>query len=319
VPSYGTAVMLGFALATWLAIRQAARLADPAGAGQGGAPDSGALAITRTDLLDLAFYLLVFGVVGSRLLFVLLNAGDFARLCAGSGDPRPFARAASDCLAPLKIWDGGLVFYGGLLAAAAVTARFVRRRRWSFGVVGDLFAPGLALGHAIGRLGCLGAGCCFGKACAAAGIPCAAFPPGSVAYTHLASFAHLPAGAAATPPLHPTQLYESAALLALFFVLILWRRRQRFHGQLFLIYLLGYGLLRVAIELFRGDATRRFLFRLESPTLARAISLPPDEPLALSTSQALGVAVALLAATLLWRRLRDLRAPGPPAAAPNPR
>ena len=131
VPSYGTAVMLGFALATWLAIRQADRLSR----------DPRAPVIPRSDLLDLAFYILVFGLLGSRLLFVLLNAGDFTRLCLGSGNPRPFSRAASDCLAPLKVWDGGLVFYGGLLAAAAVTARFVRRRGWRFGVVGDLFAP----------------------------------------------------------------------------------------------------------------------------------------------------------------------------------
>jgi phosphatidylglycerol:prolipoprotein diacylglycerol transferase len=295
VPSYGAAVMLGFALGTWLAIRQAARLSRQPTA-EGSTP-----VIARSDLLDLAFYLLVFGLLGSRLLYVLLDAGDFARLCLGSGAPRPFARAASDCLAPLKVWDGGLVFYGGLLAAAAVTARFVRRRGWRFGVVGDLFAPGLALGHAVGRLGCFGAGCCFGKACAAAGAPCVAFPPGSVAHSHLVSFAHLPATATATQPLHPTQLYEAAALLGIFFLLLLWRRRQRFHGQLFLVYLLSYGLLRAAIEVFRGDVTRRFLFRLEAPALARAISLPPTEPLALSTSQALGLGLAILAAVLLLR------------------
>ena len=271
LPSYGAAVMLGFALATWLAVRRA---------GQVGLP--------RSEVVDLAFWLLVAGVAGSRLLFVLLNAGDFARLCA-----------SGDCLASLKLWDGGLVFFGGGLAAALVAARFVRRRRWSFAVVADLLAPALALGHAVGRLGCFLAGCCFGKACPAAGLPCVSFPPASVAHAHLAA-----AGGRATPPLHPTQLYESAALLAIFFLILLWRRRQRFHGQLFLIYLLAYGLVRFVLELFRGDVTRRFLLSLPAPGLARILGLPPGDPLLLSTSQALGLALALFAAVLLVARTR---------------
>ena len=135
-------------------------------------------------------------MAGSRLLFVLLNAGDFARLCAGgaarSRDGRCCATARRRC----KLWDGGLVFYGGALAAAAVAWRFARRRDWRFAVVGDMFAPGLALGHAIGRLGCFCAGCCFGKA-GRGGAPGVAFPPGSVAHDHLASLGVLPAGAAA--------------------------------------------------------------------------------------------------------------------------
>ena len=210
---------------------------------------------------------------------------------------------ASDCLAVFKLWDGGLVFYGGALAAAAVAVRFVRRRGWRFGVVGDLFAPGLALGHAVGRLGCFGAGCCFGKTCATAGVPCVAFPAASVAHTHLAAAGSLPAAADFTPPLHPTQLYESVALLGIFFLLLFWRRRQRFHGQILLIYLGAYGLTRFALELFRGDISRRFLFELRAPALARVLDLPATEPLFLSTSQAVGLVLALAAATVLvWRR-----------------
>ena len=259
LPGYGTAVMIGFALATWLAVRQAVRTGAPAHPGRPGLPPFAA-----TELVDLAFWILVAGVAGSRLLFIALNAGAFARLCTGS---------ARDCLAPLRLWDGGLVFYGGVLAAALVTARFVRRRRWSFAVVGDIFAPALALGHAVGRLGCFLAGCCFGKVCPTAGAPCVSFPAGSVAHAHLATSGHL---GAATPPLHPTQLYESAALLAIFVLLVLWRRRQRFFGQLFLVYLLAYGLARFVLEIFRGDASRRFLFEAAAPGLARALGLPPD-------------------------------------------
>jgi phosphatidylglycerol:prolipoprotein diacylglycerol transferase len=301
LPGYGLLVLLGFALATALAVRQAARTLPP--------PDPGrpapAVPFAGGAVVDLAFWVLVAGVAGSRLLFVLLNAGDFARLCAGAGGPRPFARAVSDCLAPLKLWDGGLVFYGGVAAAALVTAGFVRRYSWRFAVVGDVLAPGLALGHAVGRLGCFLAGCCFGKTCPAGGAPCVAFPAGSVAHSHLAAAGQLgPAGAVApvTPPLHPTQLYEAAALLGIFALLLLWRRRQRFAGQLFLVYLLAYGLARAALEVFRGDVSRRFLFRVAAPGLAGALGLPPAEPLALSTSQALGLALALLAAVILVRR-----------------
>ena len=288
LPGYGLAVMLGFALATWLVVRQAERTGAAALPWRPGPlpPFAG------SDLVDLAFWILVVGVAGSRLLFVALNAGHFARLCAAG---------ARGCLAPLRIWDGGLVFYGGVIAAALVTARFVRRRRWSFAVVGDILAPALALGHAVGRLGCFLAGCCFGKTCPGPGAPCVSFPAGSVAHAHLAASGHL---GGATPPLHPTQLYESAALLGIFALLLLWRRRQRFFGQLFLVYLLAYGLVRFVLEMFRGDTSRRFLFELTAPALARLLGLPPAEPLAFSTSQAFGLALAALATVVLVRKTR---------------
>jgi phosphatidylglycerol:prolipoprotein diacylglycerol transferase len=287
LPSYGLAVMLGFALATLLAVRQAGRAGLP-----------------RAEVADLAFWMLLAGVAGSRLLFVLLNARHFVGTCAGSGLPRSARRLASDCLAAFALWDGGLVFFGGLVVAGAVAAGFVRRRGWRFGTVGDLFAPGLALGQAVGRLGCFGAGCCFGQTCAAAGLPCVSFPAASVAHSHLVAFSHLPAAAAFTPPLHPTQLYESLALLGIFFLLVTWRPRQRFHGQIFLLYLATYGFARFAVELFRGDVSRRFLFELRAPTLARALDLPPAAPLLLSTSQAAGLLLGVTAAAVLafaWR------------------
>ena len=298
LPSYGTAVMIGFVLATWLAVRQASRTAPPPGS------TWSRPALPAAEVIDLSFWILVAGVAGSRLLFVLLNAGDFARVCAGPGHPRPLSRVVGDCLAPLRLWDGGLVFYGGALAAALVALGFVRRRRWRFAVVGDVLAPSLALGHAVGRLGCLYAGCCFGKVCATGGPPCVSFPPASLAHAHLAAAGQMAPGDALTPPLHPTQLYESAALLGIFFLLIAWRRRQRFFGELFLVYLVAYGLVRSVIEVFRGDVSRRFLVSLRAPGLAAALGLPPAEPLALSTSQALGLALALIAGIVLLRHAR---------------
>jgi phosphatidylglycerol---prolipoprotein diacylglyceryl transferase len=225
--SYGLAIALGFALGVVVAARQARRAGLDGGA-----------------FVDLLFWILVSGILGSRLAFVLLHGAEYARLCA-----------AGDCAAPLRLWEGGLVFYGGAVAAAGVAALFARRHRWSFGQVADTLAPSLALGHAVGRLGCFFAGCCYGKPWPA-GVR---FPHGSVAFDEFARAGAMPAAAVTTPPLHPTQLYEAAGELAIFFVLLHGRRRQRFHGATALLYAVLYGALRFVVEIFRGDAGRGFV------------------------------------------------------------
>jgi phosphatidylglycerol:prolipoprotein diacylglycerol transferase len=291
VPSYGLAVAVGIAVAILLAARQAPRYR-----------------LDQGQVLDLSFWLLVAGLGGSRLLYVLLNAPDFARLCAGGGAAslnfdRPAMAVLKDCLAPLRLWDGGLVFYGGALAAGVVAWRFGRRRGWRFAVLGDMYAPGLALGHAIGRLGCFGAGCCFGKT--GGGPLGAAFPAGSVAHDHLTALGVIGPSAALTPPLHPTQIYESAALIALAFVLLAIGKNKRFHGQVILAYVAGYAGLRFLLELFRGDLSRRFLFQLRAPALSEALGLPAADPVLLSTSQLVSL-VLLAAALVMWRRQRPV-------------
>ena len=101
----------------------------------------------------------------------MLNAGDYARVCLRGDDGiRTAGAVIADCTRILRVWEGGLVFYGGVAGAALVGAVFARREGWSFARVGDLFAPGLALGHAFGRIGCFAAGCCFGKASAAPAV-----------------------------------------------------------------------------------------------------------------------------------------------------
>jgi phosphatidylglycerol:prolipoprotein diacylglycerol transferase len=227
VHSYGLAIALGFAAGVVLAAREARRVGLDPGA-----------------MLDLLFWILVSGVLGSRLTFVVLHAGDFVQLCR-----------QGDCAAPLKLWQGGLVFYGGALSATVAVALFTRRHRWSFGQVADLLAPALALGHVFGRLGCFFAGCCFGKPLGA-GV---SFPPGSVAFDELTRTGAVAAGATGTPPLHPTQLYEAAGELAIFFLLILTRRHRRFAGATALLYAASYAGLRFVVELFRGDAGRGFV------------------------------------------------------------
>jgi phosphatidylglycerol---prolipoprotein diacylglyceryl transferase len=263
---YGFAIALGFAAGVTLAVREAKRQQL----------DSGAV-------LDLLFWILVSGVLGSRLAFVLLHANEYGRLCLGAGGPRSFGRALADCAAPLRLWEGGLVFYGGALAATATVALFCRRHRWRFGQLADVLAPALALGHGIGRLGCLLAGCCFGKPWAH-GV---SFPVGSVAYDDLARRgATTPTG---TPPLHPTQLYEAAGELIILGVLLFFRRRKPFEGSVALLYALLYAVVRFVVELFRGDSARGFIGMF-------------------STAQALSILIATAALVLFVRQHRLARA-----------
>jgi phosphatidylglycerol:prolipoprotein diacylglycerol transferase len=269
LPSYGVAVTAGFAAGVWLAARQARR--------QG---------LNVAAVMDVCFWVLVFGLLGSRLTYVVLNAGEFARRCAGSGAPRSGGQTLADCTAALRLWDGGLVFYGGAIAAALTVALIAHRRRLAFGSLGDLLAPSLALGHVFGRVGCFLAGCCYGRLCA--GGPCVRFPPGSVAYGQLSFEGVVPPGAAFTPPLYPAQLYEAAGELLIFVGLLLWRRRQRFTGELFLLYALAYAGLRSLIELIRGDSARHFVFFL-------------------STSQVVSAFVGVAALALLLRQHRRLQ------------
>lgn len=212
----------------------------------------------RNKVADLTFYLIVAAIVGSRLLYVLVELPHFI----------------SNPTAIFKIWEGGLVFYGGLLACIAVSWWYTRRQGWTLKGTADLFMPGVALGHAIGRLGCLMAGCCYGRAVSGD-------PWWGLIFPHLdASLA--PAGI----PLYPTQLMESGVELLLFGILIWRRRHKKFEGQVFLTYLILYAAARSVLEIFRGDTVRGFVI--------------PD---VLSTSQFIS-ALVIIAAIIYYVTLR---------------
>lgn len=267
INSYGALIAAGFLLASWLALRNARR-DGTAGDGE--------------PVLDLCFWILVTSLAGSRALFALTQLGGYVDRCTaalGAGA----RRVVWECTAALHVWEGGLVFYGGLLGGALATALFVRRRRLPFLPLADSLVASVPLGHFFGRLGCYAAGCCFGKP--ASGPLAVRFPRGSVAHQVGSEAGWVPPGADATPSLHPTQLYEALGLLALFALLVALRRRKRWHGQLLVTYVLGYAVLRFATELARGDVGRRFLV----------------EPY-LSTSQALSLAAVGVAGLILWLR-----------------
>lgn len=224
IHTYGFLIATGFLVALWLAARQAK-----------------AVGIRRDDIIDLGFYILLAAIVGSRIFFVLTNWSYYE----------------NNPLDIVKIWKGGLVFYGGLLFTIPTAIWYVRRKRLDFWRTFDVFAPSIAIGHAIGRLGCFFAGCCYGKP--AEGIPW------SVTFTNPESLAMRGV------PLHPVQLYEAAGELLNFLVLVFMRRHQAFRGQLFVMYILNYSIIRLIVEMFRGDEVRGFI--MPGLSIAQGISL----------------------------------------------
>lgn len=205
---------------------------------------------------DISIYVILGALGGSRLLYILENPAEFAAA--------PFE--------VFKIWRGGLNYYGGLIGAIIAAVIYLRARRLGVAECFDILMPSLALGHAIGRIGCLLNGCCFG-AMAPPSLPWAVvFPEGSVAHSHqLYEAGVVPPGCAWSLPVHPTQIYEVCAELGIFFALTAYLPRKRFNGEVFWLYLLLYGAARFAIEFFRGDnpAVARIAgFSMSSPQLA---------------------------------------------------
>jgi len=290
--TYGVLIAVGFLLAVVMTARQARR--------EGTDPDR---------LLDLGFWLLVSGFVGARILFILTDLGYYVGSCRGTGAARTAGQVVWDCTKALHVWEGGVVWYGGFLAALGVGVWILRRRRTKILRTADLIMPAVPLGHFFGRLGCFAAGCCYGKPTASAiGV---AFGPKSLAVSDLADA--LTPGATATMPLHPTQLYEAGGELLIFFWLLWLGRRKRFDGQVLLAYLFIYPLLRTVVEVFRGDAARRYVVALATRGLNGLLGLPPDAPSFLSVSQLISLLVAA-GALALWLALRRRHAA---AAAPS--
>lgn len=179
--------------------------------------------------LDLGVWLLVAGVAGARLLFVALNWELYA--------DRP--------VEILCVWrDSGLSFHGGLLGGVAAAILFARTRRVSFWALADMAAPGLAFGYAIARVGCFLNGCCYG---APTDLPWGV------------EFLLWPDSEVTTPPSHPTQIYSSLGSLVILAVLLRLGPQLRAPGQLFLLYLMLYSVLRSAVEVLRKGYTGKVL------------------------------------------------------------
>lgn len=267
--TYGVMIALGFVVGIYVAVRQARR--------EGVAPDV---------ILDLSFWILLSSLVGSRVLFIMVNFGDYLR----------------DPLSLLKIWQGGLVFFGGLLGALVASYYFCLRRKLSFLRIADIMIPSVALGQAFGRLGCFAAGCCHGRPTGSAWFGAIFHESGTVvAHNSLLG-----------EPLHPTQLYESLASLGIFFTLLWIRRRKHHHGEVLITYALLYPIVRFVNEFFRGDPERGMIAEIDL--------FGDSRPELLSTSQlvAIGLAAAALVALFAFRRKWALLADEVPKAPSEP-
>jgi phosphatidylglycerol---prolipoprotein diacylglyceryl transferase len=178
-------------------------------------------------VLDLGIYIIISALVGAKLLLLVTDFRTF------TADPREL----------LTLARSGGVFYGGLILAVAVALWYIRRVGLPLWTTCDVFAPGIALGHVVGRFGCFFAGCCYGKPTTL---------PWGITFTD--PFAAANVGTPLNQALHPTQLYEAGAELLILIVLLVTERKGRpFPGRTFWLYMLVYAISRFIIELFRGD------------------------------------------------------------------
>src|SRR5713101_8165046 len=178
-------------------------------------------------VLDLGIYIIISALIGAKLLLIVTDFRTF------QADPKEL----------LTLARSGGVFYGGLILAVIVAVWYIRRAGLPLWTTCDAFAPGIALGHVVGRFGCLFAGCCYGRPTSA---------PWAITFTD--SFAAVNVGTPLGIPLHPTQLYEAGAELLILGALLLTERNRRpFAGRTFWLYMLLYAVSRFIIEFFRGD------------------------------------------------------------------
>jgi phosphatidylglycerol:prolipoprotein diacylglycerol transferase len=178
-------------------------------------------------VLDLGIYIIISALIGAKLLLLITDFKTFAN------DPREL----------LTLARSGGVFYGGLILAVTVALWYIRKVGLPLWTTCDVFAPGIALGHVIGRFGCLFAGCCYGKPTTL---------PWGITFTD--PFAAANVGTPLNQALHPTQLYEAGAEFLILMVLLITERKGRpFAGRTFWLYLLLYAISRFIIEFFRGD------------------------------------------------------------------
>jgi len=178
-------------------------------------------------VLDLGIYIIIAALVGAKALLAIVDFNVYWN------NPREI----------LSLLRSGGVFYGGLILAVAVAFRYILKHGMPLWTTCDVFAPGIALGHVTGRLGCFAAGCCYGKATDVSW---------AVVFTD-----PLAAAQAGTPlgiRLHPTQLYEAGAELFILILLLATERKgRRFPGRTFWLYMLLYAVSRYIIEIYRGD------------------------------------------------------------------
>ena len=228
--SYGVLLAMSYLLGLWLAMRRARQWGlDP------------------SRVLDLGIYIIIAALIGAKLLLFIV---DFDQFSGSLSDLMSLARS-------------GGVFYGGLILAVGVAFWYISRYKLPFWTTCDIFAPGIALGHVTGRLGCLAAGCCYGSPTDV---------PWAITFTNPLAAANVgtPIGIA----LHPTQIYEAGAELLILGLLLSTERRGRpFAGRTFWAYMFLYAVSRFIVEIYRGDP-RGMLFDVSTSQFISLVLAP---------------------------------------------
>ena len=271
-PSYFVLLLTGFIFATIAGALWAKRIGQD--------PDV---------VVDLGLAMLLAGVVGARLLHVIADGyfWDYVHLCtdigkvdwritqnecasadyAGQWDAvkqvcHPVKR---DCFAWAEFWNGGLAYYGGFIGASGAAVWLLKRDRFPFWKAADMAGMVIPIGLGFGRMGCLLAGCCFGTV---SHVPWALrFPEHSPASESQFKAGFIQSYFEPSLPVHPTQIYESAASFAIAAVVIFYvHGRKRYDGQAFLAFVALYAFARFVIEFWRAD-DRGDLFGLSTSQL----------------------------------------------------
>jgi len=206
LPSYGVMLVVSFICAI-LYVRNAAKKFN----------------ISLITIENLAFYLMVGVIVGGRILYVIFHWHQYE----------------NDLLGIIRIWEGGMMFFGGFLGAILAGFIYLRKEKISVLKIADIIAPAIALGEFFTRIGCFLNGCCFGTPST---LPWAIeFPP------------HCVAGSSSVSQfsLHPTQIFSSLFGLALFFFLNRKLKRPHNTGEVFAFYLMFSGIFRFGIDFIR--------------------------------------------------------------------
>lgn len=239
VYSYGLMVAIAFIVGISIGARRARTLGeDP------------------QNILDLCLWVMIFSLVGARLCYVIINIDYYSRY-------------------PLEIImvnRGGLVFYGGIIGAIIASFLFIKIKKLNMGTYFDILSPSLAIGHALGRIGCFLNGCCYGRVIHSHPLRFIGVQfPRVVETVHNAQgeavsqiigapayLAHLNNGiitdtAQTCLPVYPTQLISSVGNLIIFFILTYLFSKRSFKGQIWWSYVMIYAVFRFLIEFLRGD------------------------------------------------------------------
>lgn len=337
INSYGFSIMVGFLLASWIAVRRAK-----------------ALGLKSDFILDVGIIAMIFGIIGAKINYLLqYGSGDkgFGKSVFGDlglnwigaffgliplafwwwrtkDDPQKiklyswqtavlfvltllFALVGTRAVylweyrneynwTVIKNWQMGFVLYGGLIAGVAAGALYVKMRGHSIAQVADLAAAPMMLALAFGRLGCFLNGCCYGQVGSA--FTCISFPPDSPAFSEQRNAGKVSLGDKGSLPVHPTQLYEAAAAVAFFFILSwFWRKKRKAQGEVFLIMVMLYGAWRFVIEFARGDQRPVWIGTLSYSQVVSLVAF-------------IGAAIWLF---LLRNRPQPAAVPPPPPPAPS--